>query len=102
MATPVIGVAARNLRRVPFDPPMSVAAAAHYRVLGLEPSASPVEVRRAYRSALRRLHPDAAPGGSVKALGSVVGAYRALERSGALVEPKTAPVEPPRHIDVYA
>jgi curved DNA-binding protein CbpA len=78
------------------------ATASLYRTLGVEPSASPSEVRRAYRSALRRLHPDSARGGSVKALGTVVGAYRALERTGALVEAKQAPAEPLRHVDVYA
>lgn len=78
------------------------AAASLYRTLGVDPSASPAEVRRAYRSALRRLHPDSARGGSVTALGTLVASYRALERSGALVEEKPAPVEPLRHIDVYA
>ena len=82
---------------------MTVAATASlYRTLGVEPSASPAEVRRAYRSALRRLHPDAAPGASVTALGSVVGAYRALERGGVLAQHKPAPAESLRHIDVYA
>ncbi|HTR32744.1 MAG TPA: J domain-containing protein [Gaiellaceae bacterium] len=71
-----------------------------YRTLGVPPSASAAEVRRAYRSAVRRLHPDAAGGDSVVALGSVVQAYRTLERSGALAE---APArEQAVHIDVYA
>jgi hypothetical protein len=35
----------------------------YYRLLGVDPRASPSEIRAAYRGLARRLHPDADPGG---------------------------------------
>jgi len=75
--------------------------ASPYQTLGIPPSATAAEVRRAYRSAVRRLHPDVAGGGSVVALGSVVQAYRTLERAGALAQ-AGAGDESVLHVDVYA
>jgi curved DNA-binding protein CbpA len=74
-----------------------------FRQLGVPPSASASEIRQAYRSALRRLHPDAVEGaGSVTELGSVVRAYRTLERAGATQNVRTVDPQPRRSIDVYA
>lgn len=77
-------------------------AARFYRVLGVEPSASPADVKRAFRTLVRRFHPDAnpaaAPGGD---LAAVVEAYRRLGHVGATAQMRPAPVAP-RHIDVYA
>lgn len=74
-----------------------------FRQLGVSPSASATEIRQAYRSALRRLHPDAVEGpGSVTELGSVVRAYRSLERAGATRIAVASQDEPRRTIDVYA
>jgi curved DNA-binding protein CbpA len=84
-----------------------------YRVLGVPATASAADVRRAFRSLVRQLHPDvnpaARPGGE---LSSVVGAYRRLGRLGVLDRPAPAPAavtrfaEPPqatgRFVDVYA
>jgi len=71
-----------------------------YRTLGLPPSAAPDDVRRAFRAAVRRHHPDGGSG-AVAELDRVVHAYRSLGRLGALT---TAP-EPrreSRRIDLYA
>jgi hypothetical protein len=75
-----------------------------FRQLGVSPSASATEIRQAYRSALRRLHPDAVEGsgGSVTELGSVVRAYRTLERAGATQVISPVDAQPRRSIDVYA
>ena len=82
-----------------------------YRVLGVPPTASAADVRKAFRSLVRQLHPDmnpaARPGGE---LSSVVGAYRRLGRLGVLDRPAVVPAarfaEPPqatgRFVDVYA
>jgi curved DNA-binding protein CbpA len=74
-----------------------------FRQLGVSPSASATEIRQAYRSALRRLHPDAVEGpGSVTELGSVVRAYRILERAGATQVIRSGePLQRPT-VDVYA
>jgi hypothetical protein len=74
-----------------------------FRQLGVPPSASATEIRQAYRSALRRLHPDAVDGsGSVSELGSVVRAYRKLERAGATRVVRTVDPQQRPTIDVYA
>jgi curved DNA-binding protein CbpA len=74
-----------------------------FRQLGVPPSASATEIRQAYRSALRRLHPDATTGpGSVTELGSVVRAYRTLERAGAVRIARPLEDERRPTIDVYA
>jgi curved DNA-binding protein CbpA len=36
--------------------------ASHYELLGLKPTATPDELRRAFRAAAKRVHPDARPG----------------------------------------
>ena len=73
-----------------------------YRVLGVDPSASPADVKRAFRTLVRRFHPDANPGSRPTAeLSAVVEAYRKLGRAGAIAQASPAPVAP-RHIDVYA
>ena len=82
---------------------MSGVDPALFRQLGVSPSASATEIRQAYRSALRRLHPDAVEGrGSVSELGSVVRAYRTLERAGATQVARPVDAESRPTIDVYA
>jgi curved DNA-binding protein CbpA len=74
-----------------------------FRQLGVSPSASATEIRQAYRTALRRLHPDAVEGpGSVTELGSVVRAYRTLERAGVTKVIRPVDVQDRPTIDVYA
>ena len=70
-----------------------------YRILGVDPSASPADVKRAFRTLVRRLHPDANPAAENGDLSAIVDAYRRLGRAG-LVFNQPAPA--PRHIDVYA
>jgi len=79
-----------------------------YRVLGVSPTASADDVRRAFRTLVRRYHPDAnpavVPGGELKA---IVAAYRRLVRLGVVTrrEPAAPAPEPPaqgRYVDVYA
>jgi curved DNA-binding protein CbpA len=74
-----------------------------FRQLGVSPSASATEIRQAYRSKLRSLHPDSVEGpGSVTELGSVVRAYRSLERAGVTKVIRPVDVERRPTIDVYA
>jgi hypothetical protein len=42
-------------RRMPYQ---TTLATSHYALLGLHPSASPIEIRRAYRELSKRYHPD--------------------------------------------
>lgn len=50
-----------------------------YELLGIEPTASPEEIRAAFRRAVRRRHPDTAAGRSDdRSLGEVIDAYRLL------------------------
>jgi DnaJ domain len=80
----------------------SADVARSYRVLGVDPSASPADVKRAFRTLVRRLHPDANPTSrSGSELSAIVDAYRKLGRAGAIAQASPAPVAP-RHIDVYA
>lgn len=83
-----------------------------YRVLGVPPTASAADVRRAFRTLVRRLHPDANPAAQPGAeLSSIVAAYDRLGRLGKLERPANVP-EPPtaeaaprtsgRYVDVYA
>jgi curved DNA-binding protein CbpA len=64
-----------------------------YAVLGVTSSATPEEVRRAYRRRAKKLHPD--HGGSVEAFGELALAYETLsdERSRAQYD-ATGTVEP--------
>jgi hypothetical protein len=52
----------------------------HYRTLGVPPTASAAEIRSAYRSAARRLHPDA--GGSAEAMQRLNMAWTILRDPG--------------------
>jgi DnaJ domain len=81
-----------------------------YRVLGIEPTASADDVRRAFRTLVRRYHPDTnpavQPGGELNA---VVTAYRRLGSLGVLARPEPEPDKAPaatrvtgRYVDVYA
>ncbi len=54
--------------------------------LYLAPGASAFDVKRAYHSLLRQLHPDTGGDGSRKQFSAVVEAYRDLEDSGYLEE----------------
>jgi hypothetical protein len=81
------------------------------RVLGVPPTASADDVRRAFRTLVRRHHPDANPAAKPGAeLGTIVDAYHRLGRLGMFEQP--SPVREPhydaatqtsgRFIDVYA
>lgn len=56
----------------------------HYQVLGLEPGASPAEVKSAYRRAARDSHPDR--GGDAEEFRAVVAAYQVLSDPAERVE----------------
>lgn len=55
----------------------------HYRVLGIELSASGAEIKTAFRRLAQRCHPDvcADPGGGAARFIAVAEAYRTLRRS---------------------
>src|SRR6266403_3060544 len=48
----------------------------HYAVLGLQPSATPEQIKQAYREYAKRAHPDA--GGSAEAMERINEAHRVL------------------------
>jgi hypothetical protein len=87
-------------------------AAEPLRVLGVPPTASATDVRRAFRTLVRDLHPDTNPAAKPGAkLSSIVAAYDSLERLGVLERPTDASKAPPpdwavptsgRFVDVYA
>jgi hypothetical protein len=87
-------------------------AAEPYRVLGVPPTASADDVRRAFRTLVRHHHPDVNPAARPGAeLGSIVAAYRRLGRLGKLERPADVPETPRtepaprargRYVDVYA
>jgi curved DNA-binding protein CbpA len=55
-----------------------------YEVLRVQPGASPAELRRAYRAAARRLHPDTNPSPDAAAeFAAIHQAWRALTDPGA-------------------
>ncbi len=65
--------------------PARVRDTAHWRVLGLSPGASEVEIKRAYRRLARSVHPDLHPGASPEErralevqFSEITSAYRAL------------------------
>jgi DnaJ domain len=74
-------------------PPVDLDAAR--RLLGVDASASEAELRAAYRSALRRTHPDVAGAGraSDRATADVVDAYRLL--AAGPTEPAPTPIPTP-------
>ena len=75
-----------------------------FAVLGLGPGASADDVRRAYRGAVRRLHPDTGSG-DVAALSRVARAYRTIAAEARLSGPEAiggAGASSARHVDVYA
>ena len=81
----------------------------YYRVLGVAPTASAADVRRAFRTLVRHYHPDANPGAHPGGeLSAVVDAYRRIgRRPGAPAAPRRNAYAQPaadaqRHIDVYA
>lgn len=49
-----------------------------YRLLGVEPDATPDQIRAAFREAVRRSHPDTAGGTGGEDVRSVIDAYRLL------------------------
>jgi curved DNA-binding protein CbpA len=86
-------------------------AAEPLRVLGVPPTASAHDVRRAFRSLVRDLHPDANPAAQPGAkLSTIVAAYDRLERLGVLERPDaretqiadTATRTSGLYVDVYA
>jgi molecular chaperone DnaJ len=64
----------------------------HYEILGVAQSASPDEIRRAYRDRARRAHPDR-PGGASDAMARLNEAYRVLNDPGrrALYDRRLSP-----------
>ena len=64
---------------VPASPEPSMSLANAYAVLGLSPTASPVEVKKRYRNLARLFHPDA-PGGYNEAMVLLNNAYQRIER----------------------
>ena len=81
----------------------------YYRVLGVAPTASTADVRRAFRTLVRHYHPDANPAARPSGeLSAVVDAYRRIgRRGGAPAAPRRPAYAQPvaaaqRHIDVYA
>lgn len=82
-----------------------------HSLLGVRAGASHSELRSAYRTQLRRVHPDAGGAGDPAAIQSIRGAYRTLVADAARRRPVAEPAvtrrpaaEPVerRHIDVYA
>jgi DnaJ-domain-containing protein 1 len=68
----------------------SSASAASLATLCLPPDATPQDVRRAYRSLMLQLHPDASGNtGSHDQMAAVVAAYRELAAAGFLDERRT-------------
>jgi curved DNA-binding protein CbpA len=97
------------------DVPGSIAfrpdAAEPLRVLGMPPTASASDVRRAFRTLVRDLHPDTNPAAQPGAkLSSIVAAYDRLERLGVLERPDASSLHSSdaptltsgRYVDVYA
>ncbi|HKI91423.1 MAG TPA: J domain-containing protein [Gaiellaceae bacterium] len=78
----------------------------YYRVLGLAPTASAKDIRQAFRTLVRRYHPDANP--TARAGGELAAVVEAYRRIGRRTAPPAAASAPPaaavprRHIDVYA
>jgi len=73
-------------------------ARTYYERLGVEPSASPSEIRAAYRKLARRYHPDVSNGKASAAMAAVNEAWRVLgdpERR-AEYDATLVPREPPR------
>jgi len=75
----------------------------HYKVLGIDRTADLAAVKRAYRHAAKRYHPDRnSPASSAKAFHAVCEAYNVLRdpRSRAMYDlrsaPAPAPARPPR------
>jgi DnaJ-like protein len=87
-------------------------AAEPLRVLGVPPTASATDVRRAFRTLVRDLHPDTNPAAQPGAkLSSIVAAYDRLERLGVLERPvdvhdphlpDATTLTSGRYVDVYA
>jgi DnaJ domain len=74
-----------------------------YRALGLAETATPAQVRQAFRTLVRRYHPDANPAAAPGAeLSSVVRAYRELGRRGLVPPPSDASGPERPRVDVYA
>jgi DnaJ-class molecular chaperone len=75
-----------------------------YATLGVGPSASPADVRHAYRAQLQRCHPDTGAG-NLRALESVTAAYHEIRsRQARTAAAQVAGSKPPvgGHVDVYA
>lgn len=73
----------------PMTAPMTARAARD--ALGVGPLAGPGEIRRAFREAAKRAHPDR-PGGSAERFRQVVDAYHLLQQAG---RPAERIVQPP-------
>ena len=54
-----------------------------YRLLGIEPGASPEEIRAAFRAKVRQNHPDTSVGDAGPEVGEIVDAYRVLINRGS-------------------
>jgi len=50
----------------------------HYELLGIEPGASPSEIKKAFREKAKQFHPDIAGSGGAQAMRKIIGAYEIL------------------------
>jgi curved DNA-binding protein len=75
---------------------LQIDSAEAWRLLGVEPSADPDVLRRAFNQAVKAAHPDR-PGGDGERLRQVIEAYRRLEATAAPPAPEPAPA-PEREI----
>jgi curved DNA-binding protein CbpA len=68
----------------------------HYDVLGVARTASPTDIRRAYRTLARRYHPDVQPGGDTLRFEELSNAYEVLHDPArrARYDEATAPPTP--------
>lgn len=77
------------------------------RLLGVEPDSSPTELRRAYRSMMRRHHPDVAPDdptatGRASDLSAAYTVLSSPEADPSIEHPMRPAPDPPPHTEIRA